>query len=97
MQKITVQNNQSLLDVSVQATGSAANYIKIAKANDLVPTAKIAPGTIIEIPEDVEVNDDIVNFYEANGIVPTTEIKTEFEQEFIGIGEMEIGTTFKIR
>lgn len=74
--KVTVLNNQSLLDIAIQETGIAANLLKIAMANDLVPTEPIAPGSIVTIPEDIEKDDQIVNYYKANSLRPATELTT---------------------
>ena len=41
--EVTVLDNQTLLDIAVQTTGKAENFLKIAMANNLVPTA---PGYI---------------------------------------------------
>lgn len=95
--QITVLNNQSLLDIAIQTTGKAENFLKIAIANNLVPTDAIAPGTILTIPEDIEKDEAIINYYKANSIVPATAIN-EFEaEEFFGLGDMEINKNFTIR
>jgi hypothetical protein len=69
---ITVLNNQTLLDTAIQTTGKAENWLKIAMANDLVPTEPIAPGTVLTIPDTVEMDEDIVRYYAANNIQPAT-------------------------
>tara|TARA_B110000285_G_scaffold234059_1_gene309713 strand:- start:3426 stop:3710 length:285 start_codon:yes stop_codon:yes gene_type:complete len=65
-------NNQTLLDIAIQTTGKAENWLKIAMANDLVPTAPIAPGTVLMIPDTVDSDEAIVRYYSANGVVPAT-------------------------
>lgn len=72
--QVSVLHNQSLLDIAIQATGKAENLLKIALANDLVPTDPIAPGTILTIPEDIEIDEQIVNYYKANNIKVATEL-----------------------
>jgi hypothetical protein len=79
---ITVQNNQSLLDLAIQVTGRAENFLKIAMANNLVPTELIAPGTILIIPDDIEIDEEIVRYYNANNIVPATEL-TEIQTKSV--------------
>ncbi len=74
---ITVLNNQSLLDIAIQTTGKAENFLQIAMVNNLVPTAPIAPGTILNIPAEIEKDDAIVNYYKANNIVPATALTEE--------------------
>ena len=78
---ITTIHNQSLLDIAIQTTGKAENLLKIAMANNLVPTDPIAPGTILTIPDNVVVDEAIVKFYEANNVIPATEISVEQAQE----------------
>ena len=77
--KVEVLHNQTLLDISVQTTGIAENWFKIAKANNLVPTAPIAPGTILTIPDTIEIEDEIVKYYTDNNILPATEATTELQ------------------
>jgi len=74
---VTVLNNQSLLDITIQATGKAENLIKIAMANNLVPSDLIAPGTILTIPEEIEKDEQIVNYYKANNIQSATALTEE--------------------
>tara|TARA_R110002126_G_scaffold78629_2_gene195671 strand:+ start:12414 stop:12704 length:291 start_codon:yes stop_codon:yes gene_type:complete len=78
---ITVLHNQSLLDIAIQYTGRAENYLKIAMANDVVPTEPIAPGTILVIPEDIEKDEQIVNYYKANNIQPATALSADLLEE----------------
>lgn len=78
--EVTSLNNQSLLDIAIQTTGKAENRLKIAMENDLVPTEPIAPGTILTIPEGIDKDDQVVRYYEANGIFPATEL-TETQEK----------------
>ncbi len=96
--KVTVLNNQSLLDIATQTTGLPSNYIKIAVANSISPTAFLDAGMELIIPEDLEKDDDIVRYYLANGILPATAHNSLVARESLGgIGNMKIGTTFKVR
>lgn len=97
MQKVIVQNNQSLLDIAIQTTGIAMNFIKIASANGISPTDTITPGTTIQVPENLELNNDVVRCYLANGTVPTTAAGEIDSIVFKGIGSMEIGKSFVVR
>lgn len=76
---ITVLNNQSLLDISIKTTGRAENFRKIAMANNLVPTEPIPPGTILTIPADIEIDQDIVRYYNVNNIVPASALSENLE------------------
>jgi hypothetical protein len=79
--QVTTLSNQSLLDIAIQATGKAENLLKIAMANDLVPTEPIAPGTILMIPDTVEMDEAIVRYYSANNIKPATALTEEIKEE----------------
>ena len=74
---VTVLNNQTLLDIALQVSGKSENFLKIAMANDLVPTEQPTPGTILTIPDQVEVDADILRFYKANNIKPATGLSAE--------------------
>jgi hypothetical protein len=78
---VTALNNQTLLDIAIQTTGKAENLLKIAMANDLVPTEPIAPGTVLTIPDTVEMDEDIVRYYAANNIQPATALTEEIKEE----------------
>ncbi|MEE9408120.1 MAG: hypothetical protein V3V28_08605 [Polaribacter sp.] len=84
--QVTILNNQTLLDIAIQRTGKAENLLKIAVANNLVPTELIAPGTTIVIPDTVDIDEDIIRYYTANNVLPATalteEQKTELELTF---------------
>lgn len=74
---VTALNNQTLVDIAIQATGKAENYLKIAVANDLVPSEPIAPGTVLTIPDTVETDEAIVRYYSANAVTPATQLTDE--------------------
>ncbi|MCI2229592.1 hypothetical protein MC378_10470 [Polaribacter sp. MSW13] len=67
------------MDIAIQSTGKAENLLKIAMANNLVPTDQPAPGTVITIPESIEKDEQIVKFYKANNVVPSTALAEEIE------------------
>ena len=97
---ITVLNNQSLLDIAVQYTGTIENAFKIAVANGLSLTDELEPGEQLIIPADEEMNNDVVSYFSAKGIQPATGLT---ENDLLiaqtvqrGIGYMQIGKTFKV-
>ena len=97
---ITVLNNQSLLDIAVQYTGTIENAFKIAVANGLSLTDELQPGAQLIIPSDVEMNSDVVSYFSGKGIQPATGLT---ENDLLiaqtvqrGIGYMQIGKTFKV-
>ena len=98
--KVIVLNNQSLIDVAIQHTGTIENAFKIAVANGLSLTDELQPGAQLIIPADVEMNSDVVNYFSAKGIQPATGL---IEKDLLivqtvqrGIGYMQIGKTFKV-
>lgn len=98
--KVIVLNNQSLIDVAIQHTGTIENAFKIAVANGLSLTDELEPGAQLIIPADVEINNDVVSYFFAKGIQPATGLT---ENDLLiaqtvqrGIGYMQIGKTFKV-
>ena len=96
---VTVLHNQSLFDISIRYTGTIENAFKIAVANGLSLTDELEPGAQLIIPE-VEMNNDVVNYFSAKGIQPATGLT---ENDLLiaqtvqrGIGYMQIGKTFKV-
>ncbi len=96
---VTVLHNQSLFDISIRYTGTIENAFKIAVANGLSLTDELQPGAQLIIPE-VEMNNDVVNYFAGKGIQPATGLT---ENDLLiaqtvqrGIGYMQIGKTFKV-
>lgn len=69
---VTVLYNQSLFDISIRYTGTIENAFKIAVANGLSLTDELEPGAQLIIPEDVEMNSDVVSYFAGKGIQPAT-------------------------
>lgn len=92
---VTVLHNQSLLDIAIQHTGSAANVFLIAKANGLAVSDEITPGDGLIIPDTVVLDTDIKNYYTSRAIQPATAITTiiddNTEPKLEGIGYWIIG------
>lgn len=72
-----VLNKQSLLDIAIQESGTAENWLEIAMKNNLVPTKKVKAGTNLTIPVFEQVDNEIVRFLKARKIQPATAISTE--------------------
>lgn len=70
--KVIVQHNQSLLDIAVQYTGASENAFKIAFANNISVDAYISPGSIIEIPANVNLNTEIRDYFKNKNQNPAT-------------------------
>ena len=69
---VTVLHNQSLFDIAIRYTGTIENAFKIAVANGLSLTDNLEPGAQLIIPADVEMNNDVVSYFESKGIQPAT-------------------------
>lgn len=98
--KVTALNNQSLIDIAIAITGKADSFLQIAMANGLVPTAELEAGTELTIPEGLELDNDIVRYYQANGIQPATALTDAVMNEVTGcegIGCWAIGVDFIVQ
>lgn len=94
--RVTVLNTQSILDISIQHTGSVYNAFDIAVANGLSISSLIEPGTSVIIPE-VSQNNDVLNYYSTKQIQPATGLVALSSIEVKrGIGWMKVGSTFKV-
>lgn len=93
--QIIVLHNQSLLDVCLQHTGSIEGVFELAMANDLAITDVVEAGAVLQLPEGIALDKDILNYYTAKGIQPATAI-TEVVEKLEGISYWAIGVDFKI-
>ena len=92
---ITALNNQSFQDISIQHTGSVFNAFKIAVANGVAVSDSPVPGEIYLIPETVENNNDVLNYFRAKNIQPATALQNlNLLIERRGIGWMRVESTF---
>ncbi|WP_312399474.1 hypothetical protein [Chryseobacterium sp.] len=95
----TVLHNQSLLDFSIQHTGSVANAFVIAVANGFSVSDLITAGTSLQIPDTIQITSNILNYYKAKKIQPSTGLTVEQIEEIPtlkGIGYMVLSQTFKV-
>ena len=99
MEKTTVTNRQSLLDVAVQWGGNAQSAFEIALQNNLSLTDDLHTGQKLILRPAPYDNKDIAVYYAAKGILPATAVTDNFISEIYdpGIGEMIIEKTFIIR
>lgn len=96
---ITVLNDQSLLDIAIQHTGSAQNAFLIAKENSLSVSAYLVAGYELMIPEGVAFNRDILEYYRVKNVRPATGLSIDSgaaEEELEGIGYWIINKNFKV-
>lgn len=97
--EITVLHNQSILDIAIQHTGIATNAYEIAKINGLTISDILTPGQMLEIPEGIEKDLDIVNYYKSKGIQPATSLvgQNQEEQQPEGISYWIINKDFIVQ
>ena len=94
---ITILHNQSLLDLAVQHTGAVESVFAIAVANGLSLTDDLPAGTEIKLPDSVNKDSDVLNYYTAKRLQPATAVIMLSEEERLeGIGYWVIQTDFKV-
>lgn len=96
---VTVLHNQSILDISIQYTGMVENCFAIAIYNDLSVSDLLVPGSSLEIPDDLELNENVINYFLIEQLQPATGLTAKEAEEIPtlkGIGYMIIQSTFKL-
>lgn len=101
MNKDTTSTRQSWADISILKTGTPDNAFAIALANGFSVTDTIPEGTQFVIPSDlVTSSPEVVQYFTARELVPATDLtvtNNDLLEDDLGIGLMEIGSTFKVR
>lgn len=98
MTQIVALNDQTLLDVAIRHCGSMDALVDISILNNMSITENPKAGQIILLPTKDYGNQEVVNYFVLHKIEPATGINNEamvFLTE-LGIGEMKIGTDFKV-
>lgn len=94
--EVIAKVRQSLLDIALQETGNADNALQIAIANNIAATHKLIAGDVLNIPNGIEKNMDVLEVYREKRVSPATAPTTQ--QEAInpsgGIGYMGIEIDF---
>ena len=94
---ITILHNQSLLDLAVQHTGTAENAFALAVVNGLSLTDDLPAGAEIKLPDSVNKDSDVLNYYSAKRLQPATAVIMLPEEERLeGIGYWAISVDFKV-
>ena len=95
--KVNVLPLQSLLDITIQHTGAVENTFAVAIANGLSLTDDLPAGTEIKLPDSVNKDSDVLNYYSAKKLQPATAVILPPEEERLeGIGYWVIQTDFKV-
>ncbi|MDB0600685.1 hypothetical protein PL373_05910 [Tenacibaculum maritimum] len=97
MSVVKVLNNQTLIDLSGQLTGSVVNAILIAQENNINITEELSPGQILQVPEEMIIDSTILHYYTINELEPATGL-TAYHKDIIdgcqGIGCWTIDVDF---
>lgn len=94
---ITVLNKQSFHDVAIQRTGNVLNAFSIAIANEMAVSDQLSPGMDLIIPDEIEIDSDVVAYYQSKILQPATALESlEIIEELRGIGWMIVENSFKI-
>lgn len=97
--QIKVLNNQSLLDIAIQVTGTANNAVTIARTNNIPTSQQLKESEIITVPDDLVKDEVIQAYYKKYSIHPATALTTD-ELNAIkgceGIGCWAIDINFKV-
>lgn len=72
MATYTILAGQSIMDVALINYGTVAAAMGIAEANDVALTAELAEGTVLELPEGLETDKVVTNYYVEQGVYPAT-------------------------
>ena len=79
---VTVLHNQSLLDLSLQHTGTIESIFEFAEANALNISDDVVAGKTLVLPAEAFTNKDILAYYTAKNLQPATAFSKEDEQVF---------------
>lgn len=91
--KKTVKENQSILDLVTQNVGTIEAAFEFCATNSLSISEDIFSGQVVDIPDSVEKNIEVADYFTGRKI----ELATGFpiiEAPLGGIGYMQIGTNF---
>lgn len=96
---VTIQPNQSLLDIVIQQHGNLQDLLINAKANVTSITDALTAGEVLHIENADAPAIAIVAFYDKNNITPATAFTASAgtEPTAEGIGDMIIEDTFIVQ
>jgi hypothetical protein len=93
----TVLHNQSLIDFTLHHCGTIESVVAMAVANNWSITEELQPKKVLEVPQDIIKDSDIVGFYTNKKHVPAFNYSGSSSTNDEGIGEMIIEKTFIVR
>lgn len=92
IEKPSIKKHQTFVDFVTQASGALDGLFECAKLNGLSVTYDIAPGTQLL---SVQLNDEVISFFKTQNMdIVGSPLSPEVFPG--GIGNMQIGTSFKV-
>ncbi|MEG3977312.1 hypothetical protein QT970_22205 [Microcoleus sp. herbarium8] len=98
--KITVLDNQTLMDVAIRHCGTIEALTDIAILNNISITAELVAGQSIEMPNKDYGFQEVVNYFTVNKVNPATALTDEdsaVTEGDSGIGFWEIENNFTVQ
>ncbi|WP_312357275.1 hypothetical protein [Sphingobacterium multivorum] len=89
-------HNQSVLDFVLQHTGSISGAVAFSVVNGISITDDLVIGQTYFIPEEIDTDTDISDYYDRNDYVPAGGVEFTVEPEFV-IGRMVIEQSFIVK
>ncbi|WP_448672436.1 hypothetical protein [Sphingobacterium multivorum] len=89
-------HNQSVLDFVLQHTGSISGAVEFAVTNGISVTDDLVIGQTYFIPDEIDTDTDISDYYDRNDYVPAGGVEFIVEPEFV-IGRMIIEQSFIVK
>ena len=78
MRSVTIMPHQTVMDIAIQEYGDIATAFKIARENNVSPTATLSPGSVLNLPDIVE-NREMQTYCKNNSVQPATAQGVESE------------------
>lgn len=97
--KAIVLHNQSLLDTCLQHTGTIESLFDLALVNGLSVTDDLKAGQAFEVPNNIQKDKDILNYYTAKNIQPATgftQTDLQILERLEGISIWAVNLDFKV-
>lgn len=69
---VTVQEGQTLLDVSIQHLGSAEGVVELARLNGISITKELEVGQVLKMDTAQVINPKMVDYLVKKNIIPVT-------------------------
>ncbi len=88
------KDNQSLVDIAVQSTGSVSALFRLAKTNGKSVTDTLnVGGTLNGVDVD---KSDVVTYFSDKGLIPATKTGKNINTLYSGIGSMSVEENFTV-